>query len=64
MPQEAFIVYDARAQNLVLGSPFPSKEAAEEHADRHAKGQPEGLVPVYEVFAVRADASPEPAAKI
>jgi hypothetical protein len=53
MSKEAFIVYDVRAQNLISGSPFPSREAAEEHADRHAKGQPQGLAPAYEVLALR-----------
>lgn len=53
MAQQAFIVCDVRAQNLIPGSPFPSREAAKEHIDRHAKGQPESLAPVYEVFAVR-----------
>lgn len=53
MSKEAFIVYDVRAQNLIPGSPFPSKEAAEEHADRHAEGQPEGLAPIYEILRVR-----------
>lgn len=54
MSQEAFIVYDVRAKNLIPGSPFPSREAAEEHADRYAEGQPEGLAPIYQVLASRA----------
>jgi len=53
MSQEAFIVYDVRAKNLIPGSPFPSREAAEEHADRYAEGQPEGLAPIYQVLAVQ-----------
>jgi hypothetical protein len=48
--QKAFIVYDVRRQNLVPGSPFPSREDAEAHADRHAAGQPEGLEPLYQVL--------------
>lgn len=51
--KEAFIVYDVRRQNLVPGSPFPSREDAEAHADRHAAGQPEGLAPIYKVLTVR-----------
>lgn len=53
MSQEAFIVHDVRAKTLIPGSPFPSREAAEERADRHAENEPEGLAPIYEVLRVR-----------